>query len=257
MKRLLVMIISTMSLVVGCSAVNTQSNTTDTSSQNKPIETSQQQSQQDKEEFSKITIVIDPGHSSTGTSSNEPVSPNSSETKLKDGLGATGEYTNIPEHQTNMSVALLLKKELESNGYNAILTKDNVEKSISNIQRAQVGNQNNADLVIRIHADSCESSELSGASMHIPANTKYTSSIYEKSKLYGNKILNTYTKEVGLKNRGVIERDDLTGFNWSKVPVVLIEMGFLSNKQDDEFVSNTKNHLKIAKAIASGVYECF
>ena len=209
------------------------------------------------EENSNITIVIDPGHSSTGTSGNEPVSPNSSTTKLKDGLGATGSYTNIPEHKTNMSVALLVKKELTSKGYNVILTKQDVAESKSNIERADVGNKNNADLVVRIHADSAENSSISGASMHVPANNEYTSSFYKISKSYGTKILNTYVDEIGIKNRGVIERNDLTGFNWSKVPVVLIEMGFLSNKEDDNFVSNTANHPKIAKAISDGIDKCF
>lgn len=209
------------------------------------------------EENSNITIVIDPGHSSTGTSGNEPVSPNSSTTKLKDGLGATGSYTNIPEHKTNMSVALLVKKELTSKGYNVILTKQDVAESKSNIERAEVGNKNNADLVVRIHADSAENSSISGASMHVPANNEYTSSFYKISKSYGTKILNTYVDEIGIKNRGVIERNDLTGFNWSKVPVVLIEMGFLSNKEDDNFVSNTANHPKIAKAISDGIDKCF
>lgn len=209
------------------------------------------------EENSNITIVIDPGHSSTGTSGNEPVSPNSSTTKLKDGLGATGSYTNIPEHKTNMSVALLVKKELTSKGYNVILTKQDVAESKSNIERAQVGNKNNADLVVRIHADSAENSSISGASMHVPANNEYTSSFYKISKSYGTTILNTYVDEIGIKNRGVIERNDLTGFNWSKVPVVLIEMGFLSNKEDDNFVSNTANHPKIAKAISDGIDKCF
>lgn len=209
------------------------------------------------EENSNITIVIDPGHSSTGTSGNEPVSPNSSTTKLKDGLGATGSYTNIPEHKTNMSVALLVKKELKSKGYNVILTKQDVAESKSNIERAEVGNKNNADLVVRIHADSAENSSISGASMHVPANNEYTSSFYKISKSYGTTILNTYVDEIGIKNRGVIERNDLTGFNWSKVPVVLIEMGFLSNKEDDNFVSNTANHPKIAKAISDGIDKCF
>ena len=214
-------------------------------------------SQGDKKDNSNITIVIDPGHSSTGTSGNEPVSPNSSTTKLKDGLGATGSYTNIPEHKTNMSVALLVKKELTSKGYNVILTKQDVAESKSNIERAEVGNKNNADLVVKIHADSSENSSISGASMHVPANNEYTSSFYKISKSYGTTILNTYVDEVGIKNRGVIERNDLTGFNWSKVPVVLIEMGFLSNKEDDNFVSNTENHPKIAKAISDGIDKCF
>ena len=275
---LLFIITSILVMVTGCVTINLESSNEKETSKVEDVQSSEKNDSNKKqttnkdessnednsnkdndsnEENSNITIVIDPGHSSTGTSGNEPVSPNSSTTKLKDGLGATGSYTNIPEHKTNMSVALLVKKELTSKGYNVILTKQDVAESKSNIERAEVGNKNNADLVVRIHADSAENSSISGASMHVPANNEYTSSFYKISKSYGTKILNTYVDEIGIKNRGVIERHDLTGFNWSKVPVVLIEMGFLSNKEDDNFVSNTANHPKIAKAISDGIDKCF
>lgn len=281
MKRkitLLFIITSILVMVTGCVTINLESSNEKETSKVEDVQSSEKNDSNKKqiankdessneensnkdndsnEENSNITIVIDPGHSSTGTSGNEPVSPNSSTTKLKDGLGATGSYTNIPEHKTNMSVALLVKKELTSRGYNVILTKQDVAESKSNIERAEVGNKNNADLVVRIHADSSENSSISGASMHVPANNEYTSSFYKISKSYGTTILNTYVDEIGIKNRGVIERNDLTGFNWSKVPVVLIEMGFLSNKEDDNFVSNTANHPKIAKAISDGIDKCF
>lgn len=281
MKRkitLLFVITSILAMVTGCITINLGSSDEKETSKVEDVQSSEKNDSNKKqttnkdeslnednsnkdndsnEENSNITIVIDPGHSSTGTSGNEPVSPNSSTTKLKDGLGATGSYTNIPEHKTNMSVALLVKKELTSKGYNVILTKQDVAESKSNIERAEVGNKNNADLVVRIHADSAENSSISGASMHVPANNEYTSSFYKISKSYGTKILDTYVDEIGIKNRGVIERNDLTGFNWSKVPVVLIEMGFLSNKEDDNFVSNTANHPKIAKAISDGIDKCF
>ena len=281
MKRkitLLFIITSILVMVTGCVTINLESSNEKETSKVEDVQSSEKNDSNKKqttnkdessnednsnkdndsnEENSNITIVIDPGHSSTGTSGNEPVSPNSSTTKLKDGLGATGSYTNIPEHKTNMSVALLVKKELTSKGYNVILTKQDVAESKSNIERAEVGNKNNADLVVRIHADSAENSSISGASMHVPANNEYTSSFYKISKSYGTTILNNYVDEIGIKNRGVIERNDLTGFNWSKVPVVLIEMGFLSNKEDDNFVSNTANHPKIAKAISDGIDKCF
>ena len=275
---LLFIITSILVMVTGCVTINLESSNEKETSKVEDVQSSEKNDSNKKqttnkdessnednsnkdndsnEENSNITIVIDPGHSSTGTSGNEPVSPNSSTTKLKDGLGATGSYTNIPEHKTNMSVALLVKKELTSKGYNVILTKQDVAESKSNIERADVGNKNNADLVVRIHADSSENNSISGASMHVPANNEYTSSFYKISKSYGTTILNTYVDEIGIKNRGVIERNDLTGFNWSKVPVVLIEMGFLSNKEDDNFVSSTANHPKIAKAISDGIDKCF
>ena len=268
---LLFMLMSMLFIITGCIRINVGDNGKSSSNSQEVKKSEKLESKEseesnntkdenldeDKNAGSKITIVIDPGHSSTGTQGQEKVSPNSSTTKLKDGLGAEGEYTKVPEHKTNMSVASYLKEELQSRGYNVVMTKNSVEESKSNIERAEVGNKNNADLVVRIHADSSENNSLSGASMHVPANNEFTSSFYKKSKSYGTTILDTYVDQVGMKNRGVIERDDLTGFNWSKVPVVLIEMGFLSNEQDDNFVSNTENHPKIAKAIADGVDKCF
>lgn len=203
------------------------------------------------------TIVIDPGHSSVGNFTKEPISPNSSKTKPKDVIGATGYYTKVPEHKTTVAIGLLLKEELESKGYNVVMTKTEVSKSLSNIDRATIANENSADLVVRIHADSSENHSVKGASVLIPEDNQYTSNIYEISKIYGKQIINTYTQELNIQNRGIIPRDDMTGFNWSKVPVVILEMGFLSNKEEDNFISNTQNHEKIAKAIANGIYNCF
>jgi N-acetylmuramoyl-L-alanine amidase len=172
-------------------------------------------------------------------------------------IGATGTTTKIPEYKTVLNISLLLKSELESRGFNVIMTKTKIDESIRNIERAKIGNNNKADLVIRIHCDASNDSIVKGASMQIPANTKYTFSIYEKSKYYGETIINTYSKSLGLKNRGIVYRDDLTGFNWSNVPVVLIETGFLSNPEDDKFISDENNHKAMAEAIANGIEKCF
>ena len=61
----------------------------------------------------------------------------------------------------------------------------------------------------------------------------------------------------GFKVNGIFERDDLTGFNWSKVPVVLVEMGFMSNYNEDEMMSNKDYQKKMMQSIADGVEEYF
>lgn len=206
----------------------------------------------------KITIVIDPGHSNKSTNEKEPISPSSKELKLKDTLGATGVNTKMPEYETTMGISLELEKILKERGYNVILTKDSVSKQMSNIERAEVGNRANADLLIRIHCDSFGSPNAHGASMLVPSVEGYiTDSVYQKSSYYGKKIIDTYTSELGIHNRGVVTRSDLTGFNWSKVPVVLLELGFISNPKEDALLSNPKNHYKIALSIANGIDNCF
>ena len=205
-----------------------------------------------------ITIVIDPGHSSTISNETEPECPGSQKRKLKDTLGATGVQSKIPEYTITHGVAEELKKLLISEGYNVIMTKDSPDKQLSNIERTTIGNDNNANLIIRIHCDGVDSPKACGASILVPATKgNVTKDISDISYSYGEKILTAYTKYTGLKNRGVVVRDDLTGFNWSKVPIVLIELGFISNPNEDSYLSNPDNYIKIATGISNGINYCF
>lgn len=202
----------------------------------------------------KKIIVIDPGHADRSNLEKEPLSPGSSEMKIKDGGGAEGVVTKTPEYSVNMSVSMKLKALLESEGYIVKMTKTKSSESLGNVERAEVGNKENADLVIRIHADSSDSSKVSGASMLVPEPiNENTRSINEKSMYYGKTILNTLVSEVGMNNRGVVQRNDMTGFNWSKVPVVLVEMGFLSNAQEDKLLCSDEYQNKLAQGLYDGI----
>lgn len=206
----------------------------------------------------KITIVLDPGHSSKSSNETEYVSPDSKEKKLKDTTGAISINSKIPEYEITNKISKTLKQLLEKDGYNVILTKDNISEQRSNIERANIGNMSNANLLIRIHCDSVDSQSANGASMLVPEVKGYvTKDIAQKSYLYGEKIIDAYTKTTGIYNRGVIKRDDLTGFNWSKVPVVLLELGFISNPKEDAYLSNNKNYNEICEGIKKGIDNCF
>ncbi len=194
----------------------------------------------------KKTIVIDPGHAAKANLNKEAIAPGSKELKIKDGGGADGIVTKTPEHIINMKIAVKLRKLLEENGYNVVMTKTKYEESLGNIERAEIGNRNNADLAIRIHADADNNPSARGASILVPAPKGYAKDISGLSRKYGTSILNSLIKEVGMKNRGIVERSDLTGFNWSKVPVVLVEVGFLSNAEEDKLLNTEDYQNKIA-----------
>lgn len=199
-------------------------------------------------------IVIDPGHANKSNMQLEAIAPGSSEMKIKDGGGAQGIITKTPEYLVNMKVSLKLKPLLEAKGYTVIMTKTSNSLSLGNIERANIGNNANANLVIRIHADSNDNGQAIGASMLVPAaindNTK---DIYAESKRCGIIVLDTLVKEVGMKNRGVVVHSDMTGFNWSKVPVILVEMGFLSNTTEDRLLSSDDYENKLAQGLADGI----
>lgn len=203
----------------------------------------------------KKTVVIDPGHGPGGNSEKEAQSPDSSIMKIKDGGGADGINSKTPEYVITMSVSLKLRSLLEANGINVIMTKEDINLAPGNIERAEVGNNNNADLAIRIHCDSADVTSAKGASMLVPAPVGYATNIAEISRTYGEIILNSLVANVGMYNRGVIERSDLTGFNWSKVPVVLIEMGFLSNPQEDSLLNDASYQEKLAQGLCNGILE--
>jgi N-acetylmuramoyl-L-alanine amidase len=198
-------------------------------------------------------IVVDAGHGGKSTSATEPVSPGSSTMKAKNVSGATGNWTKTPESVITLNVAQKLRDNLSSKGYTVIMTRNSASETISNIERAEIGNNNNAALVIRIHADSADGSSAKGASMLVPGEVGYAKDIYKISQSYGKTIFNTLLNEVGMKSRGIVTRTDLTGFNWSKVPVVLIEMGFLSNEEEDRLLATDAYQEKIAKSLSNGI----
>jgi len=198
-------------------------------------------------------IVIDPGHASVTSLAKEQQAPGSNIMKIKEPGGAQGINTKTPEYVVNMAVAVRLKSLLEKKGYTVIMTKTQNKLMLGNIARAKVGNTAKADLVIRIHADSNNNSSVKGASMLVPADTKNTNAIYKTSKRYGAIVLNSLIGSIGMENRGVVERNDLTGFNWSVVPVILVEMGFQSNAYEDKLLATVNYQNKLSKALSEGI----
>lgn len=201
-------------------------------------------------------VVIDPGHGTVGNSGYELQSPDSSITKIKDGGGTEGVATGVPEYVVTLKVAEKLKALLEQRNYTVIMTKNQASEAPGNIERAEVGNNNNADLVIRIHCDGMDNRSVTGASMLIPAPVGYAANISSISAEYGQTILNDLVSNVGMNNRGVVERSDLTGFNWSKVPVVLVEMGFMSNATEDKQLNDDSYQNQLAQGLCNGIAHC-
>ena len=199
-------------------------------------------------------VCLDPGHGITSESKSEAVSPLSGETKPAYVSGASGEYQT--EEELNLAVAKYVKIRLEKRGATVVMTRETHEAAVSNIERAQIANDAEADLCIRIHADGAEGSSAHGISTLIPAGSLLgTPEIAEPSREAAVCIQNALVKATGAQDRGLVERSDLTGFNWSEVPVVLVEMGFLSNPEEDQKLSTEKYRKQVADGIADGAQE--
>ena len=210
------------------------------------------------EEKQKV-IVIDAGHQTRAMSATEPIGPGSSQRKAKVTGGASGCVTHLPEYKLNLQVAKKLQKELVNRGYKVIMvrTKNNVR--MSNVQRAKVANKYKADAFIRIHANSAGSSSVKGALTIAPAsNNRYMTKANRKaSQKLSKKVLKAMCKTTGAKNRGVMYTNSMTGINWCKDPVTIVEMGFMSNPSEDRKMAKASYQKKIVKGIADGIDNFF
>ena len=202
------------------------------------------------------TICIDPGHAYTAMTGQESISPLSSDTKMQCTGGTAGSYQT--ESQLNLTVALALRDKLEQLGANVVMTRTSQEELVSNIQRAQIANDAGADLCVRLHADGADDSSAHGISMQLPSGDLLgTPEIEEPSRAAGASILEAVTAATGAYNRGTVPRSDLTGFNWSEVPCVLLEMGFMSNPEEDALLASPDYQAKIVSGIAEGICSYF
>lgn len=203
----------------------------------------------------KKVIVIDAGHQTHAMSKQEPIGPGAKKKKAKVTGGTTGCSTHLPEYKLNLQVAKKLQTELKKRGYKVVMvrTKNNVK--LSNVDRAKIANKNKADAFIRIHANSSTNSKVKGALTIAPtgSNKYMTKKNRKASQSLSKKVLSAFCKATGAKNRGVMYTDTMTGINWCKVPVTIVEMGFMSNPSEDKKMASASYQKKIVKGIANGI----
>ena len=201
-------------------------------------------------------VGIDPGHQSetVDMSALEPNGPGSSEMKAKCTGGTQGSYTGLPEYQLNLDVSLLLKDILEKRGYQVVMTRTDNETAISNKERAQYAAAEGADIYVRIHANGDDTHTVSGAlSMSPSQNNPYVPQLFESSNLLSQCIIDSYCNVTGFRNLGVQYYDNMTGINWSTVPVTILEMGFMTHPDDDQKMADPSFQQTMAEGIADGI----
>jgi N-acetylmuramoyl-L-alanine amidase len=200
-----------------------------------------------------LRIGIDPGHQLKGDSGQEPVSPGSSETKARVATGTRGVSTGRPEHEVDLEIALKLRELLEEMGALVLMTRETADVNISNVERAEMMNRWGADCVLRIHCDGATDHDINGLGMFV----RQTGDKAEESCELARCLLSAMGETTGAKQRGVFRRDTYSGLNWSKVPAVLVECGYMSNPREDELLSTSEYQEKLALGMALGLTDYF
>jgi N-acetylmuramoyl-L-alanine amidase len=171
-------------------------------------------------------IVIDPGHGG-----HDP---------------GTTSVTGVHEKTVNYDVAEKVAAILERRGLAVTMTRQRNEY-IELEARAEMANRRNADLFVSIHADSAPSPSAQGFTVYI-ANAASADS--QRAARDISRAMAT----TGLENRGV-RREDYRVLRTSRGPAVLVEMGYLSNRQDALRLQDSAFQDKLAAAIATGILD--
>lgn len=212
------------------------------------------------EEPEKLVVAIDPGHQGSWVdmSDTEPVGPGSSEMKAKSSTGTQGAYSGVPEYELNLDVSLKLRSELESRGYEVVLTREDNDTAISNSERALKAYEEGGDIYVRIHANGSDDASIGGALAMVPSETNpYVGELAADSYLLADCILNAYCENTPFTSLGIQYYDNMTGMNWSRIPVMILEMGFMTNESDDLQMQDVAVQEQMAEGIADGIDRYF
>lgn len=199
-------------------------------------------------------VVIDAGHQGKPDLTTEPIGPRSGVRRPKVAAGTTGYKTHTPESLVNLEVALKLRDALKARGVSVVMVRTKQGVNIANSERARIANRERAALFVRLHCDGSPDHQVAGISTLVPgANSVSNASIVTPSRSAGLLVQRAVVSATGARDHGVVDRDDLSGFGWSNVPSVLVEMGFLSNAADEARLVTTRYQQTLATGLANGI----
>ena len=210
-------------------------------------------------------VVIDAGHQRHGMTDKEPNGPGSDVMKAKVSSGTYGRFTNVPEYELNLAVALTLRDELMSRGYTVVMVRETHDVEVSNVGRAQIANKYAPSeengykytINVRIHANGSDNASSNGALMCSPtsSNPYKIGELFDECLALANAIIDPYCASTGIKKRPshIQYGDNMTGTNWCEVPTTILEMGFMTNEGDDRLMQSEGFNENAALGIANGI----
>lgn len=172
--------------------------------------------------MSQITIALDAGHGGSDS-------------------GAV--YEGRREKDDTLRLVKAVGQILEDNGINVVYTRS-TDIYETPFKKATDGNNSGADYFVSIHRNSSENDNQYSGVETLVYNDDGIKAVMARN-------INAELDKTGFRNLGVDERPNLVVLKRTKMPAVLVEVGFINNDSDNATFDNNFN--AIAQAIANGI----
>lgn len=157
--------------------------------------------------------------------------------------GAVG--NGVVEKVLTLKTALAVGEMLRKQGFDVVYTRT-TDVFVKLNERCRIANSKNADLFISVHVNSANN-----------VNAKGTETLCYSQNKFAEVVQKSLVASLKTNDRGVKERKDLAVLNGTKMTAVLIELGFLSNKDEAERLKQEEFLEKAVKAVGKSVCSYF
>ncbi|MBP2242617.1 N-acetylmuramoyl-L-alanine amidase [Cytobacillus eiseniae] len=226
-KRTRLIIFSVLVLLIVISLVEFRGTSTFDSNKNNMQSDNKEYINNQKITDKKYKIVIDPGHGGKDVGS----------------TGVSGQYEKDFTLSVSKKVENLLKQESQIDVY--MTRADDSFLSQESRYRPKYANELNADLLISIHGNTFDDSSVSGTEVFY---------YHKNSRKLAEVLLKHVVEATGFRDRGA-KKQDLFVVKDTEMPAVLIEVGYLTNPQDESKMWTAEGQNDVAAAIVEGIKE--
>jgi len=184
----------------------------------------------DSSKISKKIVVIDPGHG---------------------GNTAGAKYGGLNEKDMNLDVSLRLYSLLKKKGVKVYLTRKK-DCTMTLTQRYNYANSVKASLFVSVHHNALPNNRLYKGTETL----YYPSGVTLKgmdSKRLASITQKELVKKLGTINRGIISRPKLAVLRNSRMPSIIAEIGYMTNKAERNRIKNSSFKQKSAEALCSAI----
>lgn len=173
-----------------------------------------------------------------------------------DDEGAVSFDGKVNEKDYTLLIVKELKDMLDKSDITAYYTRLS-DKYVSKKERVKLVNEVDADMMISIHCNASDEWTSTANGAEALFSKRKTGSKKLTNKKLAKLLSDNVSDNVGIRNRGIIQREELYLMHHSKVPTSIIEIGYITDKSDLRYIVSKSGRRKIVQGIYNAIVEAY